>query len=202
MTSSSTVANIAAASTLSSRLRTPLTAASPYAQRALYRTSLLLFAFQDQSFTVVVCRTVEYTTETFLRLTDGAAAVLGCHIPSVGLYIEETTCNSIDLGLLAAEARASKENLSCCCVDHKEHVSCGARFQDVRAWPLMISEENHFSALEQGLHNMNLNRQLTEREAGVRHPWELHFYHGKGSKCVAAGLSRDATARGRRRAVP
>ncbi|TPP54442.1 hypothetical protein CGC21_23005 [Leishmania donovani] len=124
------------ASTLSSRLRTPLTAASPYAQRALYHTSLLLFAFQEQSFTVVVCRTVEYTTETFLRLTDGAAAVLGCHIPSVRLYIEETTCNSIDLGLLAAEARASKENLSCCCVDHKEHVSCGARFQDKLAYDI------------------------------------------------------------------
>lgn len=171
MTSSNTDANTAATSTLSSRLITALTAACPCAQRALYHTSLLLFAFQGQRFTVVVCRTVEYTTETFPCLTDGVAAVFDCHVPSVGLNIQrETAWNSIDLGLLAAEARASKEKLSCCCVGDKEHVSCGVRFQDVRAWSL-INEKNHFSAPEWGLYSMSLDPRLT---VGEKLAYDIH----------------------------
>lgn len=84
--------------------------------------------------------------------------VFGCPVPSVGLHIQkETARNSIYLGLLAAETRTLKERPSCCRVGHKEHFGCGVRFQDMRAWSLIINEKNHFSPVELGLYCMNLN---------------------------------------------
>ncbi|KAK7195058.1 hypothetical protein NESM_000428600 [Novymonas esmeraldas] len=135
------------------------------------------FAFVEQRLTVVVCCAADYTAESLLRLTDDAAAMVGCRVTSVGLYVpKKTMCGSVDLDLLAAAARVLQERLASHSVGKEERVSSRVRLQDVRAWSLMINERHHFSPVEAGPYFISLNPRLVVGEKLAHHIHEDRTY--------------------------
>ncbi|KPI86548.1 hypothetical protein ABL78_4371 [Leptomonas seymouri] len=123
------------------------------------------FLFVEQQLTVMLCTANEYSTDELVKITENAAAMVGCRVASVGFYIpKEVMCSSINLVELAKQGDRFMEVVSQRIIGHTERVPSRVRLQDVRAWSLMINEKNHFSAVEPGPYFISLNPQLVVGE--------------------------------------
>lgn len=123
------------------------------------------FNFLEKRLIVVTCTEPDYSVEGLINLTDSTAAIIGCHVSSIGLYIpRQSKRSAMSLSKLVERVPLYKASVTCRSVGRAERVPTRTRLQDVRAWSHMIGERRHFAPVTPGPYFISLNPQLTVGE--------------------------------------